>query len=155
MALMTEGVERRNGVALVIGCGKQKIWSKLPSQGKTAAKEAYIGPLFRLSRKYAERYYPAGWFILSAHYGLMTPDYRIADYDSTFKAPGDERISMRKLRRQCRRLIGQHKIIVSLAGFEYSRFLGNVLAPDQKLELPLACLGLFARMKALAAAVSK
>src|SRR5262249_53074062 len=121
MVWIAESGEHKRGVALVIGCGKQKIWSKLPSQAKTAAKEAYIGPLFCLCKKYAERYYPADWFILSAHYGLITPDYTIADYDVTF-GTRSEHISIRRLRQQCRQLMSRHKTIVSLAGMEYNRF---------------------------------
>jgi hypothetical protein len=44
------------------------------------ARELYVSPLFRKSRAYAERT-GRPWFILSAEYGLLTPDQVIAPYE--------------------------------------------------------------------------
>ncbi|MYC90474.1 MAG: hypothetical protein F4X15_03300 [Gemmatimonadetes bacterium] len=82
---LREGAEKgtragSGGVArpdiLLIGCVKGKLeWAS-----RVAAKDLYVSALWRCRRKYAEQ---SGipWFILSAKYGLVNPETRIAWYD--------------------------------------------------------------------------
>ena len=61
---------------LLVGCVKGKLeWAS-----RVAARKLYASPLWRSRRAYAEQ---AGrpWFILSAKYGLLHPEERIAWYD--------------------------------------------------------------------------
>lgn len=61
---------------LLVGCVKGKLeWAS-----RVAARELYVSPLWRSRRIYAER---SGlpWYILSAKYGLLDPNARIAWYD--------------------------------------------------------------------------
>jgi hypothetical protein len=133
--------------ALVIGCGKQKIWSKKPWLGTVPAREAYISGLFRLCRSYAEEHYPDDWFILSAHYGLIQPGSHISNYDSTFWRSDRSRVSLETLRKQCALLLAGYDTVASLAGAAYNECIKHALGPDQLLRMPLASMGLFERMK--------
>jgi hypothetical protein len=67
----------------LISCGKQKLVGSHP------AKELYISTLFRFAHTHAVRYFDKV-FILSAKYGLLSPDEVIADYDLTLTGMRDE-----------------------------------------------------------------
>lgn len=61
---------------LLVGCVKGKLeWAS-----RVEAKDLYVSPLWRSRRIYAES---SGrpWYILSAKYGLLDPNARIAWYD--------------------------------------------------------------------------
>lgn len=61
---------------LLIGCVKGKLeWAS-----RVEAKNLYVSALWRCRRTYAEQS-GVPWFILSAKYGLVHPDTRIAWYD--------------------------------------------------------------------------
>jgi hypothetical protein len=67
--------------ALVIQCGKSKIWGRNPKAKRVKAKDAYLSNYFCLCRRYAEK--AAGkWFILSGKYGLIDPNFTLrGQYD--------------------------------------------------------------------------
>lgn len=70
------GEEEVTPDVLLVGCVKGKLeWAS-----RVEAKKLYASPLWRSRRAYAEQ---AGrpWFILSAKYGLLHPEERIAWYD--------------------------------------------------------------------------
>jgi hypothetical protein len=69
---MSRPPERSGGLLVIVPCGLLKIWDKFPEAGPTAAADAYIGPPFKVNRRYAER---AGgdWVVLSAKYGFLRP----------------------------------------------------------------------------------
>ena len=58
----------------LVGCGKSKLSRPAP------AKDLYIGPLFRLSRAWVERFCDE-WGILSAKHGLVMPNQVVEPYD--------------------------------------------------------------------------
>jgi hypothetical protein len=134
-------------VALVIACGSQKIWTKQPELGPIAAREAYIGSLFRAFRRYAEKFYANDWFIFSAKYGLITPDTAIENYDVTFALKSPSAISLELLHDQCRIILCRYGRVISLAGNTYNRRLVEALPLGRLLENPLASLNMFERMK--------
>lgn len=139
--------------ALVVGCGKQKVWRIHPGLGRVPAKDAYVSSLFRLSRRYAERHFPQNWFILSALHGLMSPDEQITDYDVELNT-GSNHLAEATLRIQCAKLLAPYSEVVCFAGKAYSQLLKRALAVDQRIETPLMSLGLFERMKWLKLALS-
>lgn len=63
---------------VIIACGSLKIWDRYPGVGPTAARDAYTGTPFRTNRAYAERFGDE-WRILSAKYGLIEPEFIIAE----------------------------------------------------------------------------
>jgi len=139
--------------ALVIGCGKQKIWKRHPFLGPVAARDAYTGPLFRASRRYAETFYPNDWFVLSAHLGLLPPTTPMTDYDATFGQKSADIITVATLRHQCEAFLSGYERVVSLAGRLYNTQLLQALQNGQILVAPLTSFGLFERMRWLKAAV--
>ncbi len=60
----------------LVSCVKTKATSKVP------AKDMYLSPLFKGMRRYAEQNADA-WYILSAEYGLLTPENVIDPYECT------------------------------------------------------------------------
>ncbi len=61
---------------MLIGCVKGKLeWTN-----RVPAKKLYVSTLWRCRRKYAEQS-GVPWYILSAKYGLVNPDTRIAWYN--------------------------------------------------------------------------
>lgn len=71
---------------VLVGCVKTK------RQATSAAKDLYKSPLWRCRRAYAESL-GCPWYILSAKYGLLDPEKRIATYD----------LALKDLRAKCRR----------------------------------------------------
>lgn len=69
--------ESKTRIALV-SCVKSK------RDFKSAARDLYISPLFRGLRRYAEANADR-WYILSAEYGLVSPEERIEPYERTLK----------------------------------------------------------------------
>jgi hypothetical protein len=65
----------------IISCGAKKVWSHQRRPVMVAAKDAYIGPLFKKSKEFAEKFFPFHWFILSDKYGLIHPQTAIQDYN--------------------------------------------------------------------------
>ena len=65
---------------LLLGCGKEKLQTDVP----VPAKDLYTGPIFKARRRYAEAT-PYAWYIASAEYHLMPPNYEVRPYDYTLK----------------------------------------------------------------------
>lgn len=75
MLMMAQQEAMRKTVVLVACCG-EKLKHPAP------AKDLYQSPLFKKSRSYAEKFGDE-WYILSAKYGVVTPNEIIAPYDLT------------------------------------------------------------------------
>jgi len=67
-------------LVLVACCSKKMSWA-------APARDIYLSPLFRKSRRYAEQH-GDGWFILSAKHGLLHPADIIEPYDETLNHKG-------------------------------------------------------------------
>lgn len=105
----------------VVPCGKTKIWDRQPARGATPAREVYIGPFASGARRYAERFYPAAWVVLSAKYGFLLPDDVVpGPYEVSFLKPGPDVLSVEALREhvRARGLAGFEEIVV-VAGRKY------------------------------------
>lgn len=138
---------------LIVGCGRAKIWSHRRSTPRSiAARDAYTGALFRVSRRYAESVIPGRWYVLSAHYGLLRPDQEIVDYDERL----GPRVSIKQrvlLASQISTIAAPDTVIYSIAGARYSAWLTDVLGPG-RLITPLSGVAMFERMKILAEAAN-
>lgn len=119
----------RNKIAIaIIPCGKSKIWDKQPGACAVPAESAYTGALFRLSRDYALKYCDS-WFILSAKYGIIRPEFVIpGPYEVTFNRPSPEVVTIDILRRQAIELgiTGSPRIVV-LGGKAYCSAVRSAL----------------------------
>jgi hypothetical protein len=92
--------------------------------GTAPAKDLYVSDWFRKARKYVETQ-TNPWYILSAKYGLVSPEQQLSPYDETLnKMP----VSMR--RQWAQRVLGKltdiladGDTVVFLAGKRYREFL--------------------------------
>jgi len=127
---------------VLIGCVKEKL------PGRHLAKELYMSRLFKGRRARAEEL-QCPWFILSAKYGLVSPDREIDTYDLELK---DLTIAERRawsgrvlqdIAEHCGTVTG--KIIEIHAGAEYRRhgLVQGLAAQGAKVVVPLAKLALF------------
>lgn len=122
---------------IIVSCGSRKIWDKNPKAGHTKAKDAYTGPLFRVSRKYAETFADrCRWIIISAKYGFINPDF-IIKRKYNIKMGSPKSIKIQRLQRQIsmKRLRRYRKIIL-LAWSEYMEKVKEAFGNNKKLEIP-------------------
>lgn len=113
---------------IVIPCGKRKVWASEPGRGPTPARDAYTGGPFRMNRRFAEKF--AGrWMILSARYGFVAPDFVIpGDYNTTFKRPDENTVSVETLVRQIGDLgLDRYEVVIGMGGAEYRAALSLAL----------------------------
>ena len=127
----------------LVSCSKQKL--SLPAR----AQELYISPLFRKSRKWAERNCE-GWFILSAKYGLVSPSSHLRPYEQTLKS-----MTAQEKRRWAVNVFSQLQeacILKSgvqftwLAGQDYKKHLSSLLNKYPQLD-PMRGLRMGKRLK--------
>ena len=130
-------------VALV-ACCKQK--RAVPC----AAKDLYVSPLFRGSRRYAERKCDR-WFILSALHGLLDPEEEVRPYDLCMRDRGVEsrRAWGERVLDALLPLLSPRDTIVWLTGREYLSPIYAELA-HYKQEFPFAGLPIGRRLQKLA-----
>ena len=104
-----------------------------------AAKDLYISDWFVKARAYVEQ---AGdeWFILSAEYGLVSPETVIAPYERTLNTMGiaERRAWGSKVLGQLQpELTGVDRVVI-LAGARYREFLVDAIrGKDLTVEIPL------------------
>ena len=117
---------------VIVSCGKRKIWDVDPGHGPCQAKDAYVGPLFKWARRYAEKFGDM-WVILSAKYGFITPDFIIpGNYNVTFKDKKTNPISVDELKEQiCRMGLGDYDEVVVIGGKEYVEVCKRVFPPER------------------------
>jgi hypothetical protein len=97
---------------------------KTKRSNSAEARELYISPLFRGLREYAESTTDA-WYILSAKYGLLTPDTIIEPYEMTLNAMRrPERDAWaRRVEAQLAEVIPAEAEVTLLAGSRYREAL--------------------------------
>ncbi len=127
---------------VLIGCVKEKL------QGRHSAEELYTSPLFRGRKARAEEL-QCPWFILSAKYGLLSPNQEVDTYDLELKnlTVAERQVwsgrVLQNIAERYGRLTG--KIIEIHAGAEYrdQGLLKGLEAQGGKVVVPLARLSLF------------
>jgi hypothetical protein len=134
-----------------VPCGKRKIWDKHPDVGPTEARRVYVGPFASRCQLYAERYYPEGWFILSAKYGFLAPKDIVPErYDVTFNNKRTNPIGPYELIRQAEnRGLSTCDEVVVLGGERYRDILGLVFAGKPLINPLIGCKGMGEMMNRL------
>jgi hypothetical protein len=114
------------------------------------ARDLYRSEWFLRARGYVEAH-KGPWFILSAHYGLIASDARVAPYEVTLNT-----MPIAARRAWAERVIGQLqaqlppcKSIVVLAGQRYREFLMDYLSSRAEVKVPLQGLSIGRQLKAL------
>lgn len=136
-------------VLVIVPCGSLKIWDKQPSAGATRAADAYVGPLFNKNEAYAERF-AADWLILSAKYGLISPDFVIpGPYNVTFKKKATRPIPISEVVRQAHGIdVRKYDVVVGLGGIDYCTVIKAAFA-SSRIEFPFLGLKLGPMMSAV------
>ena len=103
------------------------------------ARELYLSPWFMGVRELVERS-ESPWFILSAKYGLVSPDEFLAPYNQTLNSMGkDERRAWASwVKAQMEQRLPVTKRIVIFAGQRYREYLMDYLrGRGARVEIPL------------------
>ena len=134
---------------VIVPCGSLKIWGKQPSAGATRAADAYIGSLFNKNKTYAERF-ATDWLILSAKYGLISPDFLIpGSYNVTFKKKATCPIPISEVVRQAQGIdIRKYDVVVGLGGVGYCTVVKAAFS-SSRLEFPFRGLKLGPMMSSI------
>lgn len=105
----------------------------------SAARNLYISPWFFKARRYAESLgFP--WFVLSAKYGLVSPERIIEPYEQTLNTmPAAERRKWaEQVAQQIDKAIPNLSRVVFLAGKQYREFLsGYLLSRGVLVSIPM------------------
>lgn len=119
--------------------------------GTHPARDLYASPLFVKSRTFAEKC-SSRWYILSAKYGLVEPDRKIAGYDQTLKTMhrSERQLWADHVLKALRERLNPKESIVILAGNAYTE---NIVPELEKwghpLDLPLHGLSIGRRLARL------
>ena len=121
----------------LIACCSQKLNQSAP------AKEVYSSALFTNSRTYVEQ---QGWdyYILSAKYGLISPDSIIDSYNQTLKTLSKQERNQwgKTVALQVQDVAPPGAKLVVLAGADYRRFLTYITPDLYDISIPLQGLGI-------------
>jgi hypothetical protein len=124
------------------------VGKKLPHSA--LAKDLYRSEWFLRARGYVEAKH-GRWFILSARYGLIASNKKVAPYELTLNT-----MDIEVRRKWARRVIAQMKTqlppsrqIIVLAGKRYRDFLMDYLESRATVSVPLKGLGIGRQLKAL------
>jgi len=100
----------------------------------------YTGNFVRLNQKYAERFYPESWCILSAKYGFLMPD-DVVPGNYNVRITDREAISIGKLQEQAQQLgFDRFDRVVVVAGKDYVTAVQRAF-PKLRVDAPLAGAG--------------
>jgi hypothetical protein len=121
-------------VIALIGCSKKKLSRAAP------AAEFYTSPLFVAAREYAQAQ-GHEWFVLSAQYGLVSPEAVLAPYDLRLSDLSPARRA--KWGAQVASKLSPYAEHVLLAGDEYAAPLRGRL----QLVEPMSGMGIGARLQ--------
>ena len=105
---------------VLISCASKKL------AHKSKAEDLYVSTLFRLSLAYAKKLKPNKIFILSAKYGLLNLNDKIATYNETLnnKSVSDIKIWAEKVVFKLRKIANlQNDIFIFLAGKKYREYI--------------------------------
>jgi hypothetical protein len=128
----------------IVPCAKRKIWDNKPDLGPVEAKYAYVGPFSTKCRKYAEKFHPGEWCILSAKYGFVLPEEMISGpYDVSFNDKKTCPITIDELIQQIKqKRLDEIENVVVLGGKRYATIAEKAFL-GKSVSNPLAnCRGL-------------
>ena len=125
-------------VLVIIPCGQRKKWDVDPNAGPVPARDAYIGVPFRIHRKYAERFADR-WLILSAKYGLISPDFVILEnYNVTFKRTDPPPVTLAEVCHQVQEQgLEVYDTVIALGGSDYISIVRRAF-PERQVKCPFA-----------------
>jgi hypothetical protein len=139
-------VKSKSTTVYLVSCVSRK------RKNECFARDLYISDWFVKARRYVEAS-GCRWFILSAEYGLVAPDQRIAPYNRTLKTMSkpERQAWAERVFRQLTVAVPGVTHVVFLAGQRYREFLAQRLASrDVKVYVPLERLRIGEQLRWLA-----
>lgn len=124
---------KSNSTVYLVSCVSKKKNKLLP------AKDIYDSDWFQKARAYVESQ-QSPWFILSAEYGLVSPEANIGPYDKTLKTlpVADRRAWAQRVISQMQSMLPQAETVVLLVGMRYREFLMDYLQSTfARVEVPM------------------
>ena len=125
----------------LVACVKKK---NRKNSGCVPAKDLYQSPWFKKAREYVE-WHQALWFILSAEYGLLSPDDMTAPYDQTLNDMKDKarRDWAERVKKEMDRGLPAAEKVVILAGEKYRENIMHYLdCRFACIEIPMEGMGI-------------
>ena len=128
---LARGLKGESALYLV-SCVSEKRTNAAP------AKDLYQSDWFVKARAFVEAK-GGRWFILSAEYGLVSPDQVLDPYEKTLNTMGvaERRNWAKKVEQQLDKLLPPADRIVVLAGERYREFLMPYLSSHATVEVPM------------------
>jgi len=110
---------------ILISCTKAKL------ERPNLARDLYCSPAFRMKKAIVQEQ-GARWLILSAKYGLVEPDEKVAPYDFTLAKAGIHyrREWAKNVLRDLIPIAKNHGCVISLAGSKYTELLVGPLSAN-------------------------
>ena len=142
-------------VLCIVGASIRRVWDAQPNKGSVEARRAYTGALFRLAVRYAERFYPNSWVVLSPSMGYLFPYEKIVDREHVDPRDimGEGNISM--LRSQAiMKSIYSYKVAVVIGGKVYAD-LAKASLVRTKIYFPLRRLRYGEKLRIIKQALAK
>jgi len=128
----------------IASCGKSKIWDKQPHVGPTRAKNVYVGPFSGACGRYAEKFYPGSWCILSAKYGFVFPDELIPEsYNVSFNDRRSNPISAVELCKQAQEKGLLEYVIINIISNRLLRVLLNYMNNNFEYNIYITLMAVF------------
>jgi hypothetical protein len=115
-------------VLVIIACSQRK------ANGPAAAKDLYLGTLFRLGREFAETC-GYDYRILSAKYGLLDPEELIEPYDVRVAGVQDVKRLQQKVLPAMNALLPNYNKVIIIGGAMYRRILAPLMGASDKFEV--------------------
>ena len=115
---------KRKKVLVITSCTAEKLGNT--PKVKAKAKEMYKGRMFKLVRKLCETF---GWdyVIISAKYGLVSPDEEIEGYEKFLKTKHDQKEIMPKVIPKLSKIISNYDKILVIAGQKYRKIIEDLM----------------------------
>lgn len=126
---------------VLISCVSKKLG------GESKARDLYISPLFRKCIKYAHSLSPDKTYVLSAKYGLLGLDKKVAPYDTTLN-----KMPSKAIKRWAERVLEQLRKVSNLKNDEFIFLAGNnyrkyLLPHIKNYKIPMKGLGIGKQLK--------
>lgn len=142
---------------VLVSCAAKKAMLR-PGE-KTAAKDLYTSPMFKMAWEYARQLKPDRIYILSAKHGLLRPDTKIATYNQTLNAASAAKRrewANEVMKSLCNEGINpQRDEVIILAGQNYSCYLAPQIAHCRQPYQEHGCKGMGYILKFLKDEVKK
>ncbi len=106
---------------VILACSQKK------GPKPVAARDLYLGSLFKLGRKFAEVHH-YDYVIISAKYGLLRPEQVIAPYDQRIANVGDVRRIRELVLPPLREMLSHYEKIIVIAGNLYRKVLEPLIS---------------------------